>query len=257
MSAVSGHFGEWLQGRLGADGPVVLITLPCAVLTVESGGEARQRLFMSTEVAEFFEKLGLDGPEPVLRSTIPPGTGCGASTATLVALARGAGYNGPPEALAQACLAVEAASDPLMYPEPDALLWASREARCVERLRPPPAARIVGGFMGQPIDTRSVEGGFPDIADLLDQWRTAIVDGDLEAVAAIASASATRLSTVRGEACPMPGLAAYTGALGHMRAHTGSARGLIFAPEADVDDAAKVMRQAGLTDVFTFDTRCP
>ena len=33
MTGVAGHFGEWLQGRLGADGPVVLVTL-LMVLTV-------------------------------------------------------------------------------------------------------------------------------------------------------------------------------------------------------------------------------
>jgi len=29
---ISGHFGELLQGRLGPQGPVALITLPCPVL---------------------------------------------------------------------------------------------------------------------------------------------------------------------------------------------------------------------------------
>ena len=31
MPFVAGHFGEWLQGRLGPDGPVALVTLPCPV----------------------------------------------------------------------------------------------------------------------------------------------------------------------------------------------------------------------------------
>ena len=29
MTCVPGHFGEWLQGRLGPDGPLALVTLAC------------------------------------------------------------------------------------------------------------------------------------------------------------------------------------------------------------------------------------
>ena len=32
---VAGHFGEWLQGRIGPDGPVALVTLACPALGVE------------------------------------------------------------------------------------------------------------------------------------------------------------------------------------------------------------------------------
>ena len=35
---VAGHFGELMQGRLGADGPLALISLPCPVLAVQTGG---------------------------------------------------------------------------------------------------------------------------------------------------------------------------------------------------------------------------
>ena len=33
---VPGHFGEWLQGRLGAGGPVVLVTVACPALAVRA-----------------------------------------------------------------------------------------------------------------------------------------------------------------------------------------------------------------------------
>jgi len=33
---VAGHFGEWLQGRLGAEGPVGLVTLACAAVRVHA-----------------------------------------------------------------------------------------------------------------------------------------------------------------------------------------------------------------------------
>ena len=32
VARVAGHFGEFLQGRLGAEGPVALVTLPCPAL---------------------------------------------------------------------------------------------------------------------------------------------------------------------------------------------------------------------------------
>ena len=32
---IPGHFGEWLQGRLGAEGPVVLVTLPAPRLGLD------------------------------------------------------------------------------------------------------------------------------------------------------------------------------------------------------------------------------
>ncbi|TCP38104.1 hypothetical protein EV662_12129, partial [Rhodovulum marinum] len=35
-ACVAGHFGEFLQGRLGPDGPVVLVTLPCPALAVRA-----------------------------------------------------------------------------------------------------------------------------------------------------------------------------------------------------------------------------
>lgn len=36
QARVAGHFGELVQGRLGPDGPVALITLPCPALTVQA-----------------------------------------------------------------------------------------------------------------------------------------------------------------------------------------------------------------------------
>lgn len=37
-----------------------------------------------------------------------------------------------------------------MHPAPDRLLWASREARSLENLAPPPPCEIVGGYLGVP-----------------------------------------------------------------------------------------------------------
>ena len=63
------------------------------------------------------------------------------STAALVALARASGA--AEEGLAAACLTLEGATDPLMLPAPDAVLWAPRAARVLTPLSPPPAACLL------------------------------------------------------------------------------------------------------------------
>ncbi|MET4101805.1 uncharacterized protein involved in propanediol utilization [Roseovarius sp. MBR-78] len=254
---VPGHFGEWIQGRLGPEGPVVLVTLACPALGVMAAGEGPgiDRLFPPRAVAGFARALGL-GPVawPGLGCDMPMGAGAGASTACLVASARAMGARAEPEALARACLAVEGATDPLMYPAPDAMLWASREARVIEDLPLPPPCEVVGGFWGASARTDPEDHDFPDIADLVPFWRAAVARGDLAAVAGIATESARRCSALRGPVDPMAALARDLGALGHTRAYTGTARALIFAPGKVPDGAGAALAEAGLTGVLRFAT---
>jgi uncharacterized protein involved in propanediol utilization len=137
-TCVPGHFGEWIQGRFGPEGPVVLVTLACPALCVRAPGDgpALDRLFPPRAVAGFATALGL-GPVawPGLDCDMPMGAGAGASTACLVASARAMGSRAAPEALARACLDVEGASDPLMYPVPDRMLWASRRRAPIRWMR--------------------------------------------------------------------------------------------------------------------------
>jgi uncharacterized protein involved in propanediol utilization len=255
---VCGHFGEWVQGRMGADGPLVLVTLPCPMMTVHlAGGDAPPAAvdFSEDALAAFREDIGAaDTPWPALSHRIPPGCGAGASTATLVALARGIGFDGDPLTLARACLRIEGASDPLMFDVPDQLLWASREARIVERFVAPPEAEIVGGYWGPPQRTHGDDTDFPDISDLIAKWRGAAARGQLAELADLASISAARCSAHRGPADPMADLARDSGALGHARAHTGSARALVFAPGSAPDSTEAVLHEAGLQGVFRFRT---
>ena len=141
---VPGHFGEWMQGRLGREGPVALVTLCCPALGVRGpGGPVRLAdLFPETQLAGFAAALGIAGDWPGLACDMPLGAGAGASTACLVAAARACGFDGTAGRLARACLAVEGATDPLMYPAPDRLLWASREARIMADLPTVPRAEI-------------------------------------------------------------------------------------------------------------------
>jgi len=237
---VAGHFGEWLQGRLGPDGPLGLVTLPCAALTVRA---TRRRdasalsVFSDAALRGFLTRLGLPAQAlPAITCSMPPGAGAGASTATLVAVARWAGYDGPPDKRAQACLRTEGATDPLMWPAPDRLLWASREARIVRALPPPAPCEILGGFWGAPVATDPADTDFADISDLVDPWERAAMQGDLPEAARIASLSCDRCTAGRGPGDPMHDLGRELGALGYLRAHTGSARGLVFGIPAQFYD---------------------
>lgn len=221
---VPGHFGELLQGRLGPDGPVALLTLPMPLpviaAQVTGPGAAIHGPLPTALARELLRRLGLPFPGHVrLRALMPVGGGAGCSTAALVAVARLAGWRGDPLALARACVAVEGASDPLMLPGAGRMLWASRQGRIIAPLPPLARCEIVGGFFGPPQPTRQAQQ-FVDIADLIAAWPAA----DLPRQAQLASQSAAR----RWGADPAARLAQGLGALGWVAAHTGSARGLIF-----------------------------
>lgn len=254
---VPGHFGEWLQGRLGPDGPVALITLACPGLRARAPGtglRARDHLD-APQLDAFAAALGMDIRNwPDLDCDMPFGAGAGASTACLVAAARAVGFDGPPETLARACLAVEGASDPLMFDAPDRLLWASRRAEVLRVLPAPPEAEIVGGLWGAPERTDPGDAAFADIADLAAFWAEAAARDDLAAIAGIATESARRCTALRGPADPMADLARDLGALGVARAHTGSARALIFAPDKAPEKVEAMLQEAGLANVLRFRT---
>lgn len=256
---VYGHFGEWIQGSLGAGGEIVLITLHCRSLRVRVGpgtvADSHRQIFSDERLDGFRRELGIaNKPWPRLSSNIPPGCGAGASTATLVALARGAGFEGSPDILAQACHTVEGATDPLMWPEPDGLVWASRTCRVHSTTPPPPRCSIIAGYWGAPQTTDPSDTRFPDVSDLVALWHEASAMKDLPALARLATLSAARCSALRGPSDPMSGLAQQLGALGVIRAHTGSARGLVFRLGKVPRGAKSVLQNAGLSDVFEFET---
>ena len=265
LARVAGHFGEFLQGRLGAEGPVALVTLPCPALAVTArrspgphlhlhGGG--QRLLSPTHARALLERLGLPVRGRVsLRADMPVGGGAGASTAALVALARAGGFAGDPARLARATVATEGASDPLMFDAPARLLWASREGRILARLPAPPAFDVIGGFAGAPQRTRADDGRFPDIADLVAPWAEAAERGDRATLARLVSTSADRSLSLRGGVIPpFAALMQATGALGHAIAHTGSARALLFAPGTIPPGTADLLRQAGFRRIVRFRT---
>lgn len=260
---VSGHFGEWLQGRNGPDGPVVLITLPCDALFADATMVACDGLQLNvrgpsattkTQLAQLLRSM--DRPESgsfTLYSNMPLGVGAGSSTAALIALARAAGGNDP--LLPAACLGVEGATDPLMLPQPDCVLWSSRKAEICAHFMAPPECEIVGGYFGDPIRTDADDMNFPDISDLIPAWQRASDARDLPELAALSSEAAQRTTQRRGPiGDPSPDIARRLGALGHARAHTGSARAFVFAPGTVPAGAETVLESAGLTGAFRFFT---
>ncbi|MCT4556278.1 MAG: propanediol utilization protein [Pelagimonas sp.] len=259
-TCVAGHFGEWVQGRLGAEGPVALVTLHCPDFGLRARYTPAEALQLSggdglldlPRAQAFLRALNL--PESGhfhLIPDLPVGGGGGMSTAALVALARLAGCDGTALNLARACIAVEGASDPLMLPVPEAVLWASRRGDILQDMPVPPRCSVLGGFWGAPQRTDASDRRFADISDLVAQWQRA---SDLKDFAQLASQSAARAAALRDAApCPMADLARDLGALGHVRAHTGSARGLIFASGSVPAGAASVLQQAGLRQVVQFE----
>ncbi|PIL21047.1 hypothetical protein P775_05755 [Puniceibacterium antarcticum] len=260
---VYGHFGEWLQGRLGPEGPVVLVTLACTAFQAEASFEPAHTLHLRQSQPEIVTpdqlRLLLRGaalPESGLfwlSGTVPPGAGAGASTAALVALARAAGC--PPERLAAACLSAEGACDPLMLGHPDGVLWASRAAQVMAQLQVPPRCEVIGACLGGPVRTDATDHDFPDISDLVLRWRAALRAGDLPELAALAAVSAQRTTRHRGPVQdPSARIAHEIGALGYARAHTGSARAFLFAPGTAPQGAEAALLRAGLHSPLRFCT---
>lgn len=257
--SVAGHFGELLQGRLGPKGTVALVTLPCHVLACRAAKadgtfglhQTGNRALRPLDLRDLLVALG----HPLrgrfrLATEMPVGVGAGASTASRVALALAAGETDPWR-IARACLALEGASDPLMFPAPARLLWASREARVLDALPPLPKLEVLGGFFGPPQRTDPKDANFPEIGDLVQAWKDSA--GDIATLAGLATQSALRCLALRGPAQdPAEALARRLGAAGFALAHTGSARALLFAPGTVPPGAGKSLQDAGFSGITQY-----
>lgn len=260
---VSGHLGEWIQGRDGTNGPVVLITLACKTFYAQAVMAPAQHLTLKVSgpqaiTRDQLAQLLRDTNRPEtgefeLFSNLPLGVGAGSSTAGLVALARAAKVD--ENLLPAACLGIEGATDPLMLAAPDRVLWCSRQAKISARFKPLPKCEIIGGYFGDPIRTDADDCDFPDISDLLPIWRDATEAADLRQIAALATDAAQRTTRLRGPVNdPSEAVARQLGALGYARAHTGSARAFIFAMGTVPHGAERVLNSAGLGGAFRFFT---
>lgn len=247
---MSGHWGELIQGRLGPDGPVALVTLACplvraeawfapapgAPLLVSGAGGGRIAAAAARRTLAALEHASLGG-RLVVDCAAPRGIGAGSSTLSALgavrAVSRGLGVALCPAREAALCLEVEGASDPLMLAAPMTRLWASRLGRALAMLPPPPPMRVLGGVAGPGADTDPADQDFADFADLAALYAEGAAAGDLARVGRAATLSAQRNQARR----PTPGwdlivdAAREAGAAGVAVAHTGSAVALLFAPE--------------------------
>lgn len=259
--ALCGHLGEFIQGRLGPSGPVALMTLPCPALQLHGLWrpgpfalfQPGRPVLTRAQAAGLLRALDL----PVmghftLRAQMPLGGGAGSSTAALVAVARLAGHpEGAAQALAEAAIAIEGASDPLMFSQPASLLWASRQGRILAALPPLPRMEVLGGFFGPARRTDPGDSDFSDISDLAEALPLAMRSA--AALAELARQSARRALAARATGPdPTEDLARSLGALGYAIGHTGPARALIFAPGTLPPHSRALLREAGLRQLVQF-----
>lgn len=260
VSTIAGHLGELLQGRLGPEGPVALISLPAPDLKLQVSYrtgpfglfQAQGRAITRAHLADLLQALGcpLRG-RFTIHCPFPVGGGGGASTATRLAIGRLLRPDLTDVAMEQAVLAVEGASDPLLRTRPERLLWASRQARVLAHLPPLPKMRVVGGFAGPPRLTDPRDAHFPDIADLVAAWPAGCHTAG--GVAALATLSATRTAALRGlDITALQAVAEGTGALGIAIAHTGAAQALLFPPDAQPNQPLARLAAQGFTNTLSY-----
>ncbi len=264
---VAGHFGELVQGRLRPDGPLALVTLPCARLvsgalyspargdleiTRQPSGKVRRAAELA--LAQF---AGPDwGGTLTIESEVRPGAGTGSSTAevlgTIRVVAQAFGASPGPDEEAHLCLKAEGAVDPLMYPGP--VIFASREARVIDALPPLPALRVVGGLAGPGQPTEPEDQDFPDMAQAFARLAEGLETGNLQTIASAARMSAEANQTRNPN--PFWGtvvrLGREHGALGPVVSHTGSAIGVLLPPNRDGEGLRAALAAEGLSQVIDF-----
>lgn len=256
---VAGHFGEILQGRLGPDGPVALVTLPCPVfVTRVSYVPGPAPLVASDAVSAkalaaaraLLAELGREaaGGRLQIRRPVPPGLGAGSSTAETLgairAVAAAHGLRLTAEQEARLCLAAEGAVDPLMHD--GTVLFASRQGRVLRRMAPLPPLAVVGGFAGPPRPTDPRDSRFAGLGRRVEALERALAAGDVGGVAAMAEASAADNQRLRSNPAweAVGRVGAGTGALGRVVSHSGAAIGLLY--DAPPEGVAGRLTAAGV-----------
>jgi uncharacterized protein involved in propanediol utilization len=263
---VAGHFGELVQGRLGPEGPVALVTLrrerlvteviytpapgPLVIETVPNDLIRRA----ATTMLNRYGEPGMGGTLQVRRPAAP-GHGMGSSTADLLGTIRALSqaFNQPLSADEEAvlCLEIEGAIDPLMFDTP--CVFASREARILEHLVPMPVMRVVGVCAGGGRQTDPADLNFPDVAPLFADLKHALAARDILAIGQIATRSAELNQTRNPNPAwqQMRELAQACGAAGLVVAHTGSAIGMILPAEMNLKLAITGARSLGYGQVHS------
>lgn len=258
---VAGHLGELLQGRLGPEGRVALITLPAPRLFVEAkrGAGAFQLhqpsalAITRAELAELHRALRVPPQGKwVIRAEMPVAAGAGASTAVRLAVAQILRPNLPRMALERLLLKLERASDPLLAPQPERVLWASREGRVLAQMPPLPRLQVVGGFLPGRVQTDPNFKDFPNITQVVNAWGPAC--SDPRALGQLVRQNAElRLAQLGQDGAWLEQLAQSVGAFGWGIAHTGTARfWLLPAQSPQAAPLASELKRRGLSHVQNY-----
>jgi L-threonine kinase len=248
-----GSFGELLQGALpdppGGEGLDFLVTCPIdrwAVarfsprpghpLRVDPPGK-RKALFLAQAM---IRSCGLRlGGTLTLTSDIPVGKGLASSSADLVATVRAVGSAlgiDTSAAAAERWLRLIEPTDGVMHD--GCVAFAHKQVRLLRRLGALPPLTIVAVDEGGQVDTEAFNqrpkrypaASQQEYAELLEHLSRALATGDVATVGAIATRSAVlnqRLQPKRALE-PLIRIAADTGALGVVCAHSGTMAGLLF-----------------------------
>lgn len=189
-------------------------------------------------------------------STALPGGGAGFSTMSGLAGLRLCRTSAP---LTEARLlwSIEGAVDPLMFPQPERLIWASRRIEIIEKTALAPKLWAVGGYDGPPVRTDPHLNDFEDVSDLLDQLRRGRIMGDESIDAQVATESAHR----NQKRLPKPrftaivALARSLAAAGVAVAHTGSGICILFrsAAREPRHEALRRLAKLGVQSPHFFD----
>ena len=261
----AGHFGEFVQGRLGPDGPLALVTLPAPRLTTHvrfAIGDLPLRCEdphsakLCRAARILLDRHGLSDRGGLLQVSRPvqPAQGAGSSTAdvlaTLRAVACTLGISSDPETQAAICLEVDGAVDPLMFP--GNVLFAPRQAQVLRDLPDLPPMTVIGAFAGDGRPTDPLDHNFPDMRKAFDLLEDGCNNKDLGQLARAAHISA--LANQDRNPNPLWDMAVGMvgkGALGPVVSHTGSAIGLIFppVPRGKAYRLKRSMQDAGFPDV--------
>lgn len=236
---ITGHLGELLQGRIGPSGPVALITLPAPGLWVEAtclpGPFQLHQPDSKVISRSFFRSLCRALKRPLtgrwlIRAHMPVAAGAGSSTAALLAISKILRPDLSRQELEKTCLSIEHASDPLLAPAPERMLWASREARVIQVLPAPPPMQVIGGFTSGFEITNAQDNNFPDIQDLIEMWPTTCHDiSDLGRL--ISESARRRMAQLGRNFNELEAIASNFDAAAISIAHTGTARAFIFPPD--------------------------
>lgn len=263
----AGHHGEILQGcfRQGASARRALVTMPCPTFWSEVSVEFRDAWRRELEVRPAsknkvhravtltLDAIGVAGyvGRVIVTDNIALCRGYGSSTADVTAAIRAVlkAFSRvlPVERIAQLAVSAEGASDGTLWDRP--VLFAQREGQLVEDFgRALPAMRVLAfdsAVCGLGVDTLALTPARYDDAELdaftilRSRLRVALRDGDLRAIGAVATASATinqRHLPVAAFA-ELVDLARACGAAGLQVAHSGDVAGMMFDLSPRMDGA--------------------